>query len=236
MRNIAIIPARSGSKGIPDKNIRLFGGKPLFAHTIIAAVESGMFDEVMVSTDSESYAVIAKQYGAAVPFLRSAQASSDSASSWAVVSEVLDHYRGAGHSFDSFCLLQPTSPLRGSTHIREAYSLLNARGADAVISVCPAEHSPFVFGVLGPDGSMGGFVARDNNGARQLYGPFFRINGAIYIAKTLFYSEDTFLYREGSYAYIMSSEDSVDIDTELDFRIAEELYKGRDGVCQKALI
>ena len=105
MRNIAIIPARSGSKGLPDKNIKLLQGKPLLAYTIEAAIKSGCFTEVMVSTDSEKYAEIAWEYGAKVPFLRSKVMSSDTASSWDMVEEVLDNYKQLNQEFDSFCLL-----------------------------------------------------------------------------------------------------------------------------------
>ena len=112
MKNIAMIPARSGSKGLKDKNIRLLNGKPLLAYSIEAAIQSKLFDEIMVSTDSSYYADIAEKYGAKVPFLRSEGNSSDSASSWDTVQEILSFYRNAGEEFDSFCLLQPTSPLR----------------------------------------------------------------------------------------------------------------------------
>ena len=92
MKNIAIIPARSGSKGLKDKNIKNLCGKPLLSYSIRAAEESKVFDEIMVSTDSERYAAIAKDYGASVPFLRSNATSSDTASSWDTVLEVLDNY------------------------------------------------------------------------------------------------------------------------------------------------
>ena len=104
MKNIAIIPARSGSKGVKDKNIRDLCGKPLIAYTIEAAIKSGEFDEIMVSTDSEKYAQIAEQYGANIPFLRSEETSSDTASSWDMVEEVLNGYRDRGQEFDTFCL------------------------------------------------------------------------------------------------------------------------------------
>ena len=121
MKNLAIIPARSGSKGLVDKNIKLLDGKPLIAYSIEAALQSGVFDMVMVSTDSEKYAEIAWNYGAQVPFLRSAETSSDTASSWDAVAEVIENYRKLGTVFDTFMLLQPTSPLRTAQNIREAY-------------------------------------------------------------------------------------------------------------------
>ena len=122
MKNIAIIPARSGSKGLPDKNIKELNRRPLIAYSIEAALNSGCFDTVMVSTDSEKYAEISRYYGAEVPFLRSEQTSSDSASSWDTVLEVLDRYESLGKTFDTFCLLQPTSPMRTADDIKSAYN------------------------------------------------------------------------------------------------------------------
>jgi len=117
MKNIAIIPARSGSKGLKDKNIKPLLDIPLLAYSIRAAKDSALFDEIMVSTDSDDYAQIAKDYGASVPFLRSAKTSSDTAGSWDVVTEVLSQYQTSGRYFDTICLLQPTSPLRIASDI-----------------------------------------------------------------------------------------------------------------------
>ena len=101
MKNLAIIPARSGSKGLKDKNIKLLNGNPLMAYSIEAALESGKFDEVMVSTDSAKYADIAKEFGAMVPFLRGERTSGDTASSWDTVKEVLSCYEELGKKFDT---------------------------------------------------------------------------------------------------------------------------------------
>ena len=225
MRNIAIIPARSGSKGLKDKNIKLLCGKPLMAYTIEAAIKSGCFDEVMVSTDSDLYAIVAKDHGASVPFLRSAETSSDTASSWDMVDEVLNGYRKLGREFDTFCLLQPTSPLRTSEDIAAAYELYNEKASFAVVSVCEAEHSPLWCGHLPDNKEFVGFVDPENIKQRQAGKKFYRLNGAIYIVNTEKFSEDRFLYKSGSFAYVMSLEKSVDIDTELDFRFAELLLE-----------
>lgn len=222
MRCIAIIPARSGSKGVKDKNIKMLAGKPLIAHSIEAAKSSGVFDEVMVSTDSKQYADIALAFGAAVPFLRSEENASDTASSWDLVKEVLQKYDEIGRTFDAFCLLQPTSPLRIPQDIKNAYHLLQTADT-SVVAVCEAEHSPLWCNNLPEDHSLNGFLKRANNAQRQAVGKFYRINGAIYFVKTAAFLEDTHLYREGSIAYIMPQERSVDIDTELDFAIAETI-------------
>ncbi|MCR4817547.1 MAG: acylneuraminate cytidylyltransferase family protein [Fretibacterium sp.] len=223
MKNLAIIPARSGSKGVKDKNIRSLGGKPLMAWSIEAALRSKQFDEVMVSTDSEHYAKIAREYGASVPFLRSATTASDTASSGAVISEVLREYQMRGQEFDAYCLLQPTSPLRTAEDIRKAYDLYKQKNALAVVSVCEAEHSPLWCGRLPDTLELDGFIRRENSGRRQDIGKFYRLNGAIYIVNIEKSKSDPFLYRKGSYAYIMAQERSVDIDTELDFKFAEFL-------------
>ena len=136
MKNIAIIPARSGSKGLKDKNIKPLMGKPLLAYSIEAAMQSNMFDTVMVSTDSETYAKIARKYGAEVPFLRSAETSSDTASSWDAVAEVLNGYAAIDRCFDTFMLLQPTSPLRTAGDIVGAYRTMEEKDANTVVSLC----------------------------------------------------------------------------------------------------
>ena len=225
MKNIAIIPARSGSKGLKDKNIRNLNGRPLLAWTIDAAVRSGEFDEIMVSTDSEAYAEIARQCGADVPFLRSPATATDTASSWDTVAEVLENCRERGSTFDTFCLLQPTSPLRNAEDIRNAYALFRDKAEFAVVSVCEAEHSPLWCGHLPENGEFTGFIREEDVKQRQAGGTFYRLNGAIYIVDTRKFEADRFLYKAGSFAYIMPQERSVDIDTETDFRLAELLMK-----------
>jgi len=225
MKSIAIIPARSGSKGLPDKNIRPMNGKPLMAYTIEAALDSGVFDEVMVSTDSEHYAEIAKRSGANVPFLRSSETASDGATTWDTVSEVLERYRENGKEFDAFCVLQPTSPLRTAEDIRNAYDLYREKAEFAVISVCPAEHSPLWCGRLDETCSLDGFIPEEQMAQRQKGGTFYRLNGAIYIIDVKRFRTDRYFYKKGSYAYVMNSRSSIDIDTETDFKIAEFLMR-----------
>ena len=225
MKNLAIIPARSGSKGLKDKNIKLLNGKPLIAYTIEAAIKSGEFDEVMVSTDSEKYAEIAREYGASVPFLRSEETATDTAGSWDVVDEVLSRYEEMGKFFDTFCLLQPTSPLRDGDDIAGAYELFREKAEFAVVSVCEAEHSPLWCGHLPEDREFVGFIDESAMKQRQAGGKFYRLNGALYIVSREKFRESRYLYQKGSFAYVMSQSKSVDIDTELDFRMAEILMQ-----------
>ena len=223
MTNIAIIPARSGSKGLKDKNIKELNGKPLLAYSIEAAKESKLFDEIMVSTDSSKYSEIARSFGANVPFLRSEENSSDKASSWDVVLEVLSKYFETSKKFDSVCLLQPTSPLRTANDIVEAYKLLEAKQADAVTSVCEVDHSPLWTMTLPPNLSLEEFKKRDSDTPRQLLEKYYRLNGAIYIRKINYSNKGIQLIDTNEFAYIMPREHSVDIDTELDFVIAKAI-------------
>jgi CMP-N,N'-diacetyllegionaminic acid synthase len=226
MKSIAVIPARSGSKGLKDKNIKLLNGKPLIWYSIQSAITSGCFDEVMVSTDSEKYAKIARACGASVPFLRSEAMSTDKASSWETVQEVLDNYKGLGKSFDAVMLLQPTSPLRTADDIKKAFAILEDKKADSVVGVCEMDHSPLWSNVLPENGCLDGFIRPEvkESSGRQSLPTYYRINGAIYLTKvTNKLGAD--LYSDSGYAYVMAQAKSIDIDTELDFRMAEFLLK-----------
>ena len=226
MRNIAIIIARSGSKGLKDKNIRLLNGKPLLAYTIEAALNSKCFDEVMVSTDSKKYASIAKEYGANVPFLRSKNNSKDHTSPWDVVKEVLDEYAKKGEQFDTFALLQPTSPLRDYKDIRNAYKQFKDKKANAVVSMCELECSIHLVNRLPKSLSMKGFISeKQYNKRRQDIEPYYRFNGAIYISKVKTFYKHMDIYNDKCYAYIMDREKSYDIDTEFDLKMVEAIMK-----------
>ncbi len=228
MKNLAIIPARSGSKGLPDKNIKLLGGKPLMAYSIQAALDSGCFDTVMVSTDSADYADVASEYGAEVPFLRSDETSSDSASSWDTVLEVIGRYKELGREFDTCCLLQPTSPMRTADDIKASYDVYLQKNAIAVISVTELEHPLTWCGLLGNDNSLDGFIEKSDNKQRQAQDTYYRPNGAIYIVSIPEIVKDQFLYRKGCYAYIMPKDRSIDIDTGCDFKFAEFMIQVGD--------
>lgn len=228
MRNIAIIPARSGSKGLKDKNIKPLNGKPLMVYTIEAALKANVFDEVVVSTDSKKYAEIAIKWGASVPFLRSEELSSDNASSWDVVRDVLEKYKEQGQNFNSFALLQPTSPLRKAEDIVKAYNTFYEKQANAIVGVTEVEHSPLWCGTLPEDHSLVGFFKSSVfNQPRQKLTPYFRINGAIYIVKTDYFQTTNDIYKNKCYAYVMKRENSIDIDTALDFTIAEIIEKSK---------
>lgn len=221
---LAVIPARGGSKRLPRKNCLLLHGKPLVVYSIEAALKSLYIDEVLVSTDDEEIANVARLAGASVPFQRPAEISTDESASVDVVCHVINYYQeNEGKVFDYVVLLQPTSPLRTAAHIDKAFALLAEKKADAIISVCETEHSPLWANQLPPDGSMVQFFSQDLLGKRSQDLPvYYRLNGAIYICDTLrFLREKTFFIADRIFAYQMEQLDSVDIDTELDFIVCE---------------
>ena len=225
MKSIAVITARSGSKGLKDKNIKLLNGKPLIAYTIEAAKKSGCFDCVHVSTDSIEYAEIAKQYGAEVPFLRDKNLASDTASSWDVMRNVIKKYAANGQDYKRAMLLQPTSPLRTAEDIQNAFALMEEKNGEAVIGVCEMEHSPLWSNVLKEDGNMQGFLKMEYGVPRQQLPVYYRINGAIYLVNTDFLMRHGNVFDKDSYAYIMPKERSVDIDGLIDFLFVEAYMK-----------
>lgn len=222
---IAIIPARSGSKGLTNKNIKDLNGKPLIAYSIEAAVKSNIFKDIVVSTDSEKYAEISKEYGAIVPFLRSEYLSSDTASSIDVIVDVLDRMKELGKEYEYFMLLQPTSPLRTSDNIVEAYNLLKEKNANSVVSVCEVDHNPLISNTLDKSLSLDNFLDKVKDMRRQDMPVYYRINGAIYLCKVDCFKKYKDFYKERAYAYIMTKKESVDIDDEIDFKLAEVLIK-----------
>lgn len=221
MKAIAIIPARSGSKGLPDKNIMPLAGKPMMAYTIEACLKSGCFERVHVSTDSEQYAKIGIEYGADVPFLRDPKLASDQATTEDVIRDVLEKYHERGEDFDVFGIMQPTSPLRTEEDIQNSFQLLDLKKADSIIGVCPMEHSPLWSNQLDESDSMYGFLQQATNQNRQKLGQYYRINGAIYLMRVEKYENHMCLYGEKSYAYKMPKERSVDVDDTMDFQVAQ---------------
>ncbi|MEA5038650.1 MAG: acylneuraminate cytidylyltransferase family protein [Clostridiaceae bacterium] len=225
-RVLAVIPARSGSKGLPDKNILLFNGKPLLSYSIEAARNSGVVDEIFVSTNSPQYAYIAKASGASVPFLRSEALAREQSSSWECVIEALKNYEMMGKVFEYVLLLQPTSPLRKSQDIVDSLRLSEQLTADSIISVCETDHSVLWCNKLPQNQSMKNFIQDEiKNVPRQRMPVYYRINGAIYLVRVDYLKKSRDIFHCRSYAYIMPKERSVDIDTEYDFIIAEALAK-----------
>lgn len=220
--NIAIIPARGGSKRLPGKNIKPLAGKPLIRWTTQAALASGEFDMVIVSTDSQAIADIAMQDSEIIfPGLRPVELASDTATTNDVISHVVEwveeHYAAVG----MVAILQPTSPLRTAQHIKEAVALYKNKKATAVVSVCELEHPVQYCNRLPKDNSLNGFITPSVNKRSQDLEPFYRLNGAMYIFERRFVGSLSNIYSDGAFAYVMDKYSSVDIDDEFDFKMAE---------------
>lgn len=223
VRNLAVIPARSGSRGLKDKNIKKLKGKPLMAYSIEAALDAGIFDCVHVSTDSIIYQEVAEKYGADVSFLRPEGLCADTTDTWDALRYIVEVFEKWGRTFDRVTLLQPTSPLRTAKDIRESNRIFEEKDARSVISVCEVEYSPLFTKHLNRDMSMNGFVDLSKSVRRQEQETFYRLNGAIYMLERTVLDDIQELYGERSYAYLMPRERSVDIDMAEDFRYAEFL-------------
>lgn len=219
---IAIIPARGGSKGLPGKNIKLLGGKPLIAYSVEAALKSNSISNVIISTDSKEIADIAISYGAECPFMRPDYLSDDNSRSIDVYRYTIRELEKIkGVSVDEFMVLQPTSPFRTSNDIDEAVNLFRNKNADSVISYCK-EHHPIRWHRYIDEYGKFENIFDDNLNNRQLERPSYFPNGAIYIFKSHLMDIDNY-YTENSFAYLMSALKSVDIDTVDDFNYAEFL-------------
>lgn len=216
MKKIAIITARAGSKGLPNKNVLFANGKPLMAYSIEAALESGEFERIIISTDSQEYIDLLSHYP--VEFIkRSAELSSDKASSFVVIEDVLNRYNHV--DFDYFVLLQPTSPLRTAQHIQEANKKFETHfnKFDFLVSVSDAHKPTTLTRPIDEDESLKNFKLDYSNYARQQYNPEYSPNGAIFSAKPQAYLQQKHFYGEKCIAYFMDKEVSVDIDDRLDF-------------------
>lgn len=214
MKKIAIITARSGSKGLPNKNVLLVNGKPLMAYSIEAALESQLFDQVIVSTDSQEYIDLLNHYP--IEFIKRAEhLASDTASSFVVLEDVLTRYS----NYDYFVLLQPTSPLRTAQHIQEACSKFEEQSEqfDFLVSVTKSDKSTALIKPIEADGSLKHFQLDYSNYARQKHLTEYAPNGAIFIAKPAAYLKQKHFFGAKSLAYMMEKSVSIDIDDAQDF-------------------
>ncbi len=214
---LAIIPARGGSKRLPRKNLLDLCGKPLIAWSIEAGIKSKYLDAIVLSSDDSEILKIGEGYKIQT-IKRPQNLASDNASSVDVVKHVIKNLE----SYEYIVLLQPTSPLRDSSHIDEAIELLENKNADAIISVCEMDHSPLWSNTLNENLSMQDFLNKDVLQKRsQDLDKYYRLNGAIYICKTKrFIEESSFFLKKNIYAYVMDVQNSVDIDKRIDLESA----------------
>ena len=221
---IAIIPARGGSKGIPRKNIKLLGGKPLIAYSIEEALQSKHINKVIVSTEDKEIAEVSKKYGAEI-IKRSEELAKDGTPTIDVVFHALDSLEQNKYMYDIIVLLQPTSPLRSTKDIDNSIDLFLSSSCDSVVSVCEATHSPYWCLKVENEYLKPLFGDEYFRKRRQELETVYMPNGAIYVlAPRTLYKHKSF-YCDCTIPYIMPAERSIDIDTKLDFMLAELLIK-----------
>lgn len=224
MKSLAIIPARGGSKRIPRKNIKDFLGKPIIAYSIEAALKSDLFDEVMVSTDDEEIAEIAKKYGASVPFFRSEKTANDYATTKDVIIEVLEEYKKLGKEFDIVCVIYATAPFISAHRLKEACELLIREGYESVFTGVEFSY-PIQRSLI---------IKKDNV---EMAWPQYRYSRSQDLEKHYHDAGQFYIYRlealqkgyglaEGNDKLLVLSELEVqDLDTLTDWALAEMKYK-----------
>jgi N-acylneuraminate cytidylyltransferase len=223
-KSIAIIPARGGSKRIPRKNIRDFLGSPIISYPIKAALDSGCFDEVMVSTDDEEIAAVAKKYGAKVPFFRSEENSSDYANTVSVILEVLDQYRDLGQEFDMGCCIYPTAVFASVDLIGKAKeTLLESSELQSVFPVLRFSY-PVQRGLKSDNGIVQMVWPEHLNARSQDLEPMYHDSGQFYWYRTADLLEQKRLFMDKSFGIEIPETEAQDMDNFLDWEIAEIKY------------
>jgi CMP-N,N'-diacetyllegionaminic acid synthase len=224
---IGLITARGGSKSIPRKNIKLLAGKPLIAWTIEAALQCKGLSRIIVSTDGEEIAEVAREWGAEVPFIRPAEFARDDSSSISAVLHAI-HWMEENEEFfpDYVMLLQPTSPFRTAEDIQQCIELARNRRAVAVVSVCEAVHHPYDCKRILGDETLADLISTDIVYLRrQDLPPVYALNGAIYLCQRMSLLSNQTFFSEGTIAYVMPKERSLDVDTMWDWHLAELIMK-----------
>lgn len=220
---ICIIPARGGSKRIPKKNIKDFLGKPIIAYSIEVALKSGLFDEVMVSTDSEEIAAIAKHYGASVPFFRSASNSDDFATTMDVIQEVIQLYKERNENFDFACCMYPTAPFVKASHLQKGLELLEEADCKTVFPVVEFSY-PIWRGLSVESNGQSSMIWPEHlNSRSQDLEKVYHDAGQWYWMNVN--SVGNSLFSDDSKSIILDPLLVQDIDSEADWRIAEMKYR-----------
>lgn len=224
MSMIAIITARGGSKRIPKKNIKDFYGKPMLAYAIEAAKNAEIFDEIMVSTDSEEIAEIAKKYGAAVPFMRSPETSNDFATTFDVLKEVLEEYKKNDKEYERLCCIYPCVPFLKAETLKKAYKLMLEKEAETLMPVCKYP-APIEWAMRIDDGILIADNAEKQLIRSQDLKPSYFDVGMFYFHKSELFFKDTKTLAPNTVGYIIDELECQDIDTPDDWKIAEMKYK-----------
>jgi CMP-N-acetylneuraminic acid synthetase len=229
MKIIGLITARGGSKSIPGKNIKPLAGKPLISWTIEAALQCKELSRVIVSTDDEKIAGVAKKWGAEVPFMRPDKLSKDDSSHISVVLQAINWLEeNEGYLPDYVMLLQPTSPCRTAEDMQQAIKLVKDHNAVAVISVCEASKHPYKTYKIIENETLEYFIPSNiEYKHRQALPKVYEENGAIYLNKRSSLLQDQTFLPTGTIPYVMPKERSLDIDTPWDFYIADLVLRNK---------
>lgn len=226
MKVLGIIPARGGSKGIPRKNVKPLVGKPLLAYTTESALRSKKLSRVILSTDDPEIAEAGRALGVEVPFIRPSELASDAAPTFQVVMHAVEHLENDGSAFDAICLLQPTNPLRRAEDIDACIELLEASGADSVISILPVPHQYNPKWVYWRD-EKGEIVLSTGESSpisrRQDLPAAFHREGSVYVTRRNVLDAYGDLYGQKVQGYQIEPERSVNIDTLEDWTQAEKM-------------
>jgi CMP-N-acetylneuraminic acid synthetase len=223
---LALIPARGGSKGIKNKNIVDLEGKPLIAYTIEAALNAGYVDDVVVSTDSEQIAQVAREYGASVPFLRPAELAKDTSKTIDAVMHAIEEMKKRGQEYDILLLLQCTSPLRTAEDIKGALEKFERNNEISLVSVSKVQDHPILIRKIIDDVSMEHLLPVNSTVRRQDMPEYYRVNGSINVNRVDELTLDTSL-NDNLQPYIIEEEHAVDIDTLLDLELVKAYLNQR---------
>ena len=223
MHNLAIIPARGGSKRIPRKNLKSFLGKPIIVYSIEVALNCGLFDVVMVSTDDEEIAELAVRNRASIPFMRSEKNSNDFAGTFDVIEEVINCYLEKNIHFDNFCCIYPTAPLVTINSLNAAFSLLQSQAFDSVFPVIPFSYPP-LRGLKMDHDRLRMVWPEYNDSRSQDLETMYHDSGQFYMARTDTILKKKTLWTDNTGAIILSELEAQDIDNEVDWKMAEMKY------------
>ena len=224
MSNLCVIPARGGSKRIPKKNIKSFLGKPIIAYSIEAAIQSKLFTEIMVSTDCQETAEIALEYGAKVPFLRSKENSNDFATTYDVIKEVIDEYKKDEVNFENICCIYACAPFVTANKLKQAYQELSNKQVDAIFPII--EYSfPIQRAIKINNGEIKLFNTKYLNTRSQDLEKSYHDSGQFYWMKTEKILKKGKIITDNCSSIIITELEGQDIDTEIDWKLAELKFK-----------
>ncbi len=229
MANVAVITARGGSKRIPQKNIKNFRGKPIIAYSIETALESGLFDMVMVSTDDNEIAAVTKKYGAEIPFFRSIKNSDDYSGTADVMLEVLEELLRNNMNFDYACCIYPTAPFISKTNLKKSFDLLKEKKFDSVFPVCSFSYPILRALTINNDGKVTMTWPENLKKRSQDLAPSYHDAGQFYWMDVNSFLKEKKLFTDNSGTIILDELEVQDIDNETDWKLAELKYAMLNG-------